>query len=53
LFAALGLSHSLDFRNGIFPPLQLLLRNLVQPPKQWICRGRVSGETSGTEQDGR
>jgi hypothetical protein len=53
LLTALGLSHRLDFRNGVFPPLQLLLRNLVHPPKQRICRGRISGESSGVEQDGR
>jgi hypothetical protein len=52
LFATLRLSHSSDFRNGVFPPLQLLLRNLVHPSKQRICRG-FSGETSGIEQGGR
>src|ERR1019366_3357526 len=49
LLPAFRVRDVVDFRNGAFPPLQLLLGDLVHPPEEGILRGLLSRERQETK----
>src|SRR5450759_4835585 len=53
LLPALRAVDIVNFGNGVFPPLQLLLRDLVHPPEKWVLGGLLSGERSEIEKSGK